>query len=115
MEGSDPDPSTWHADLSVLLNLFGCVRIFVELCGLSGAGLRWCSGSVACGTWDLSSNLRVKSYPLALQAVFFTTGPPGKSQHVGLHVHKAFFCVAVCVQISLSRVELRPTVFVVIV
>ena len=40
MEGSDPDPSTWHADLSVLLNLFGCVRIFVELCGLSGAGCR---------------------------------------------------------------------------
>ena len=40
MEGSDPDPSPWHADLFILLNLFGCVGIFVESRGLSGAGHR---------------------------------------------------------------------------
>ena len=117
MEGSDPDPSPWHADLFILLNLFGCIGIFVESRGLSGAGYRISvsAGLVACGTWDLSSNPRIKSHPPALQGGFLATGPPGKSQHVGLHVHKAFFCVAVCVQFSLSCVELRPTVIVVVV
>ena len=40
MEGSDPDPSPWHADLFILLYLFGCIGIFVESRGLSGAGYR---------------------------------------------------------------------------
>ena len=115
------DGRVWSRPLALACRSFYFVKFIWlcwDLCWVTWAlrcraqtlRLWWCSGLVACGTWDLSSNPGIKSHPPALQGGFFTTGPPGKSQHADLHVHKAFFCV----QISLTCVELRPTVFVVV-